>query len=70
LAISKLPVTAKDLINKSQPYYQETFRGQELSDKDWFQLIIHRPDLLKAPIALYKGKAVQCLTETDLLKLN
>ena len=59
----------KKIINKSNPYYQNTLKGSELAPKMWFMALKKRPELLKAPVAYYKDKIVICNTPTDILKI-
>lgn len=69
LALNKLNLSGKELVNKAHPHYQEMYRGKEMSNEEWFYLIMNHPELLKAPIAMYKGKAVVCNSESDLMRL-
>lgn len=68
--VTKLNLEPKTLINKADPYYQENIRGKNFSIKEWFDVIINRPSLLKAPLAMYHDKAVICNTPTDILRLS
>jgi hypothetical protein len=36
----------------------------------WLDVIMHNPQLLKAPIAIFNGKAVLCQKPTDVFKLG
>ncbi|MGB0166881.1 MAG: arsenate reductase family protein [Luteibaculum sp.] len=69
-ALNQLGVPAKAVLNKAHAEYQESLRGRKLSNEEWFHLILNKPELLKAPIAMYKGKAVICNSETDIFRLN
>jgi len=68
LALNKLQLNGKDIVNKAHPHYQNMYRGVELTNDEWFSLIMHHPELLRAPLAMYKGKALVCNSETDLLR--
>ena len=68
--IQKLGGDPKTIIDKSQPFYQKELRGKELSNYGWYTMIMHHPELLKAPIAMYHGKAIVCTSSNDVLKLN
>lgn len=70
LFLEKLGADPKDIVDKSQPYYQHELRGSELSISAWYQLLIHHPELLKAPLALFHDKAIICNTPTDMMKVN
>lgn len=68
--MERLNLDPKNIVNKADPYYQSEIRGKKLSLRDWFSLIKNKPHLLRAPIALYRDKAIVCSTPTDILKLN
>ena len=68
--VEKLNEDPKRLINKADPYYQANIRGKDFSVSEWFDLLINHPTLLKAPIAMYRNKAVVCNTPTDILRLS
>ena len=67
--VDKLGGDPKVMINKSVPYYQKNLRGQEYPPKNWLQAIKKMPELLIAPVALYKDRAVICNSPTDILKV-
>lgn len=69
ILIDELKIDGKKIINKADPYYQEHIRGRDLGPDDWHQILMNRPSLLRAPVAIYKGRAVVCETPTDILKI-
>lgn len=69
MAVEKLGVKAKDIMDKSNPLYQQNIRGMDPDVDSAFHMIANNPELLRCPIALYKDKAVVCNTPTDLLKV-
>lgn len=70
ILIDKLGGDPKSIVDKSQPFYQKELRGKELSNYGWYMTIMNHPELLKAPIAMYHGKAILCVSSNDVLKLN
>lgn len=70
MLVDKLGGDPKAIIDKSQPFYQKEIRGKELSNYGWYTMIMNHPELLKAPIAMYRGKVVLCQASNDVLKLN
>lgn len=70
LLIDKLGGDPKSIVDKSLPFYQKELRGHDFSYYGWYNLFMHHPELLKAPVALYHGKAVLCKSSNDVLKLN
>ena len=69
-ALEQSQLSAKEVINKADSFYQKELRGKELTNEEWFNVILRQPSLLKAPIALYQGKGVLCNSEADILKLK
>mgnify|MGYP000070631781 CR=1 FL=1 len=70
IMVEKLNMEPKTLINKADPYYQKNIRGKNFSIEEWFDVLMNHPQLLKAPLAMYRNKAVICNTPTDILRLN
>lgn len=68
--INMLGIIPKRLLDKSHPEYQAKVRGNAYTMNGWLDVLIHNPQLLKAPIAIYNGKAVLCQKPTDVLKLE
>lgn len=70
IILEKLQLRPKDLLNKSDTFYQDNIRGRDFADEEWLSLLKKNPQLLKAPIAMYRGNVVLCQTPTDILKLS
>ena len=70
MMVEKLGGDPKILVNKAVPYYQQNLRGHEYMPKMWFLAMKKMPELLKAPVAVYKDRIVICDTPTDILKLK
>lgn len=68
--VSMLGVEPKEILDRSQPDYQQKVAGRTLTMNGWLDVIMHYPHLLSAPVAIYNGKAVLCHTPTDLFKLG
>ncbi len=58
--IKQLNLRPKDLLNRSDPYYQQHVRGREFTMEGWLEVLRNNPHLIKAPIALMGNKAVLC----------
>ena len=69
LAVQKLNIQAKDIMDKSIPYYQENIKGRDPDIDSAYYMIMNNPRLLKSPIALFRGKVVFCSTPSDVLKV-
>ncbi|MFT6844502.1 MAG: arsenate reductase [Flavobacteriales bacterium] len=68
--LNKLKMSAKDLLNKADPGYQAIIKGSDLSDEDWLNVLKNNMHLLKAPIALFKDKAVLCNPPSLIYTIN
>jgi len=64
-----LGLKPKDILDKSKPYYQENLRGREFEDRDWLNVVINNPNLIRSPIALRAGKAMLLDNPTDIYYL-
>tara|TARA_B110000285_G_scaffold47_1_gene38 strand:- start:1110 stop:1469 length:360 start_codon:yes stop_codon:yes gene_type:complete len=68
--LDRLGKEAKTIIDKSHPYYQSNLRGKEFNSSEWYEIIRRHPILLKAPLAMYKDKAMMCQSPNDILRLS
>ena len=66
----KLNLRAKDLLNRAHPDYQRFIAGKNWDEESWLNILIESPNLIKAPIATLRNRAIMCSTPTDILKLN
>ncbi len=67
--LNKLDKKPKDLFDKSNPYYQENIRGRDFEARDWTNLLLNNPELVRSPIAIKGDKAVILDNPTDIFKL-
>lgn len=70
LFLNKLNLEPKALFDKSHPFYQSELRGSEYTAPEWYEILLHKPDLLRAPIAIHGDKAILCTSPNDMLKMN
>ncbi len=68
--IGMLGISPKDLLNKADPAYQEKIRGADFDDEGWLNVLMANPQLIKAPIAIWKNKALLCLNPSDIYRLG
>lgn len=68
--LDNLGKEAKSVVDKSCPYYQSNLRGKEFNNSEWYEIIRHHPELLKAPLAMYHDKAILCQSPNDMLRLS
>lgn len=56
--ILKLGITPFDLIRKTEAVYKNEFRGKELSDNQWIDVMVLNPKLIERPIVIEGEKAI------------
>ncbi|MDB4107790.1 glutaredoxin [Bacteroidia bacterium] len=67
--LTKLDKSPKQLLDKSNPYYQENIKGRDFEDRDWTFLLMNNPDLIRGPIAIRGNKAMLIDNPTDIYKM-
>jgi len=68
--VTLLGLNPEELFDQSNPEYKAKVGDDIYTMNGWLDVLIHYPQLLKAPIAIFNGKAVLCKTPTDIFKLN
>lgn len=68
--LNMLNLTAKDLLNKSNPEYQARIARHDYDDEGWLNILIKFPHLIKGPIAIMSGKAILCKNPKDIYKIQ
>ena len=56
--ITKLGVKPLDLIRKGETVFKEEYKGKELSDSEWIEVMVSNPILIERPIVVKNDKAV------------
>lgn len=56
--LSKLNVPAFDLIRKNEAIFKEQFKGQDLSESEWIDVMLKHPKLIERPIIVKGNRAV------------
>jgi len=56
--INKLGIKAVDLVRKTEAIYKENYKGKELSEAKWIEVMIKYPKLIERPIVVKGKKAV------------
>jgi arsenate reductase len=67
--LKALKVHPKELLNKSDLYYQENIKGHDFDEEGWIHILRHNPYLIQSPIAVRGHKAVVCKMPTDIYQL-
>ena len=68
--VTMLGLDPKEILDRAHPDYQEKIAGNTFTMNGYLEVLMHYPHLVKAPIAIYNGKAVLCQTPTDIYKLG
>ncbi len=68
--LNKLAVEPCAIVDKSNPYYQRELKGRGYTAPEWYEIILHKPELLRAPIAMYRDKAIMCTSPNDMLRIQ
>lgn len=65
---SRMKIHVKELINTDDPDFLQKFNGfNNFTDDDWLKLLVHNPDILRAPIVMKGDKIVQMSNSQDML---
>lgn len=68
--VTLLGLEPKELMDRAHPDYQKKIAGNTFTMNGYLEVLMHYPHLVKAPIAIFNGKAVLCQTPTDIFKLG
>lgn len=60
----------KSLLNKSSAEYKLKVKGNDYTMHGYMNILLNSPHLLRAPIAITRGRAILCEQPNDLLKLG
>ena len=65
---SRMNIEVKELINIEDPDFAQKFGDvSELSEDDWLKLLVHNPDILRAPVVMKGEKIVMMTNSQDML---
>ena len=56
--IAQLGINPQELIRKSEEEFKTHFKGKNLSDDEWIDVLLKFPKLIERPIVVKDGKAV------------
>ena len=56
--IVKLGIKALDLVRKTEPIFKDEFKGKELSESEWVEVMVEHPKLIERLILIEGNKAV------------
>lgn len=56
--LKKLGIKAEELVRKNEALYKEQYKGKELSNDEWINVLAENPVLIERPIVEHGKKAV------------
>jgi arsenate reductase len=68
--LQALNLPPKDLLDKSNPYYQLHIKGRDFDEDGWLKVLSRNPQLIKSAIAIRGNKAVLCRIPKDIFRLQ
>lgn len=68
--LNKLQIEPKHLMDRSNVYYQTELRGRDYTSSECYEIILRNPILLRAPLAMYRDKAIMCTSPNDMLRIS
>lgn len=55
--VNMLGLSPEQLLRKGEAIYKEEYKGKELSDDEWLEVMVAHPKLIERPIVIKDGKA-------------
>lgn len=56
--LKKLGMRAEDIVRKKEALYKEHYKGRELDEEEWLEVLSQNPRLIERPIVVEGKKAV------------
>lgn len=56
--LNKLNITAENLLRKNEIIFKENFKGKNLSEDEWIEVMIKYPKLIERPIVVQGNRAI------------
>ena len=56
--ITKLGISAEQLVRKSESIYKENYKGKTHSESQWIKAMLEHPKLIERPIVIEGNKAI------------
>jgi arsenate reductase len=68
--VNMLGMSPHELLDQTHPDYQQKVGDNTYTMDGWLEVLVHNAQLVKSPIAIFRGEAVVCNTPTDIFKLK
>lgn len=56
--LAKLGISAFDLVRKTEAIYKENYKGKDLTESEWIEVMLQHPKLIERPVVIKGDKAV------------
>ena len=56
--IKQLNIQPSQLLRKGEKIYKEQFKGKDIAEEAWIDIMIENPKLIERPIVVKDGKAI------------
>ena len=56
--LQKLNLKPEQLLRKNEAIYKDNYKGKNLTDEEWIQVMVDHPVLIERPIVVTEDKAV------------
>jgi len=67
--IEKLGIEPSALIRKNEKIYKEQYKGREIDERQWVEIMIEHPKLIERPIVVNGDRAVVARPKEEIDKL-
>lgn len=54
----KLGQSPLEMVRKQEEFYKESYKGEDITDEEWFKILSNYPKLIRRPIVLIDDQAV------------
>lgn len=68
--ISNLGIRAEELVNINDEEFQEHYSNSAFEENDWLKILVHQPQLIKAPIAIMGDTTMLVKNPVDILSIK
>lgn len=58
VVLDKLDIKPLALIRKSEDLYKNEYKGKDLTDEEWIEVMVEHPRLIERPIVIHGDQAV------------
>ncbi|TVR76495.1 MAG: glutaredoxin [Chitinophagaceae bacterium] len=67
--LASMNIEPKNLLNKSDDYYQSNIKGKEFDEEGWLNVLSHNPNLINGSIVVMGKKVVFCKSPTEIFRI-